>query len=627
MTSILISLAVAAGASTSSATLPMTVDVDAVRTMTVQHNGRWMPLDTVARDTIESVTGAERYQGSDPVRVLLAMTFNARAWTQEPMIPIGNAELRAALNLPADKAMFSYQELVMHQKLHELTDQVARKGRNQKLNPLESKVGSINGKLGTLQAVLNGGVIRPVPHPNDAKGAWKPVPARPDPTNTQLAAASGAWQQLGNAFKMDDRAAFARSANKLIAALNALPAAYRPTEAYIQTELWYNRLDPYRNAWMLLVGGAVVAAAAMVIRRAWADALTALLIALGFGMLSYGIRLRWELAGHIPASNMFESMLFLSWGMALFSIISVILFRRQRLVALTSSFVSAIALMLADILPMDYFIRPTAPVLLDTAWMAIHVPVIMVSYSVLALGVVIAHAQLITMAVVPERKAWMSSVKSPSLLQSMHMFLAGRRRQWIEKIDSLHYWYIHIGSILLLAGIVTGSMWAASSWGRYWGWDPKEVWSLVALLGYLTILHVRIDTERVPKWAYVLAAVLGVALLAIVAPKLAPLSAGKIVGLSGAVVAMIVLVVAQGPFSTAVKSVLAFWMIIMTYVGVNYVLGIGLHSYGFGTGAVVKYMFRLGGADLALVLLCTIVYLARRYLASGPSPGVAPAAA
>jgi hypothetical protein len=70
----------------------------------------------------------------------------------------------------------------------------------------------------------------------------------------------------------------------------------------------------------------------------------------------------------------------------------------------------------------------------------------------------------------------------------------------------------------------------------------------------------------------------------------------------------------KGPFATALKSVLAFWLIIMTYVGVNYVLGIGLHSYGFGTGAVVQKMFVIGGIDLALILLCTIVYVFRRSL-------------
>jgi hypothetical protein len=83
-------------------------------------------------------------------------------------------------------------------------------------------------------------------------------------------------------------------------------------------------------------------------------------------------------------------------------------------------------------------------------------------------------------------------------------------------------------------------------------------------------------------------------------------------GLLGAVAGMAILILAQGQFATAAKSVMCFWLIIMTYVGVNYVLGIGLHSYGFGTGAVARYMFLMGGTDLAFVALCTIVYRLRR---------------
>ena len=98
----------------------------------------------------------------------------------------------------------------------------------------------------------------------------------------------------------------------------------------------------------------------------------------------------------------------------------------------------------------------------------------------------------------------------------------------------------------------------------------------------------------------------------IVVPKLAPITGLKLLALSATAVAMFVFILLRGPFAMALKSILAFWLIIMTYVGVNYILGIGLHSYGFGTGAVVHYMFWIGGIDLAIILLCSIVYIARR---------------
>jgi ABC-type transport system involved in cytochrome c biogenesis permease subunit len=309
-------------------------------------------------------------------------------------------------------------------------------------------------------------------------------------------------------------------------------------------------------------------------------------MAAGFAVLTYGLWLRWQIAGRIPAANMFESLLFLSWGAGAFAVVSLMVLR-DRFVPLTASVMGAAALILADQLPLDHFVRPIMPVLLDTIWMSIHVPIIMISYAVLAVAVLIAHVQLFLMALLPSR------------------------RDLAHRIDELHYWYALIGSLLLLAGITTGSMWGASSWGRYWGWDPKEVWSLVAFLGYMTILHVRVNHERTPAWAYAVAALLGIAVTVAVVPNLTPLTSMKICALAAAGFAGLMFVLARGPFTTALKSTLAFWLIIMTYVGVNYVLGTGKHSYGFGTGAVVRYMFIVGGIDLGLIALCAVVYRLR----------------
>ncbi len=191
---------------------------------------------------------------------------------------------------------------------------------------------------------------------------------------------------------------------------------------------------------------------------------------------------------------------------------------------------------LTDLLPIDRFIHPMPPVLSGTYWLAIHVPIIMVGYAVLALGMVVAHMQIGVEAFAPAAPI-------------------ARRSQMAD----LQYLYIHVGSILLVAGILTGSMWAASSWGRYWGWDPKEVWSLVAFLAYMAILHAR--AERL-----------------------------------------------IGSFGVAAWSIVAFQTILMTYLGVNFVLASGLHSYGFGDSSVVRAMVatalvegrssgRLGGPD------------------------------
>lgn len=576
--------------------LPASLDLEPIRAITVQHDGRWPPLDTLARDMVASITGETFYEGHDPVLLLLAWTFDADTWRHQPLITIGNTELRAELQLPATQTVYSFDELVKHQPLRSLIDDLGRTAQGRSLDPLQDKVSDISEKLGTLHDVFTGEVIRLLPDPQRVTATWQPIkPASPHSSPEETEARSS-WADVRRAFLDDDATAFASAAERLASALRTLPTAYRPDPKLIATELRYNRLQPFRSAWMIMIGGAALAAMAMMIRRKWFDLLAVIGMLAGFAVLSYGLWLRWQIAGRIPAANMFESLLFLSWGMGAFAILSMLVLR-NRTVPLTASAMGALALFLADVLPLDPFIRPIVPVLMDTIWMSIHVPVIMVSYSVLVLAVLIAHAQLIVMAFAPHKRAL------------------------VAQIDAFHYWHIHIGSILLLAGIITGSMWAASSWGRYWGWDPKEVWSLIAFLGYLTILHVRANRRRVEWWAYLIGAVLIVALFAIVVPKLAPLSWAKALAFAGTALAMVLFVTGRGLLADALKSVLCFWLIVMTYVGVNFVLGIGLHSYGFGKGAVARYMFLLGGIDLGLVLALCAIYLARR---PRTSPGWAP---
>ena len=569
------------------ATLPTSLDLSVIRRIPVQHDGRWMPLDTLARDMAESVTGKQNWLGEDPVLWLLAWTLEGPAWETWPLMPIRSAELRRELKLPADRAVFSYGELVSHGPLQAEMGKLSRMaGGKKKPDPLQSKVSDISKRLSIMEDIFTRQVLRPVPDPASTTARWRTldeVQAGESPLHDAVLAA---WARLQTAWADDDSAAFAAASTQLEQTLGALPAAYRPSSGRLSTELNYNRLRPFRTGWIVMVVAAVLAAVGLVLRKRSFDVLVTVAMVAGFAVLSYGLYLRWQIAGRIPAANMFESLLFLSWGAGAFAILSMFVLR-DRFVPLTASFMGALALFLAEVLPLDEFIRPIAPVLLDTIWMSIHVPEIMVSYAVLALAMVIGHVLMAVMALAPGRK------------------------ELIETIDRLHYWYVHIGMLLLGVGIMTGSMWAASSWGRYWGWDPKEVWSLVAFLAYLTIMHVRVDRERVPGWVYGLGAVLAFALLFLVLRRLAPLSVTSSVSLLAGLAAMGLFLFARGRFATALKGAVAFWLIIMTYVGVNYVLGSGLHSYGFGTGAVVRYMFLLGTLDLLLVAILTGIYLAR----------------
>ena len=124
----------------------------------------------------------------------------------------------------------------------------------------------------------------------------------------------------------------------------------------------------------------------------------------------------------------FLNALFMAWGVGLFAFVAA-LFIRNRLVIFNAAAMSALVILLTDVLPMDPFIHPMPPVLSGTPWLAIHVPIIMVSYSLLALAALVAHMRVGMEIFTPDR---------PEVAATM---------------DETHYWYVQVGSILLIAGI------------------------------------------------------------------------------------------------------------------------------------------------------------------------------
>ncbi len=468
----------------------------ALARLPVQHDGRVMPFDTLARQAVWNVTGQARWQDRDSVAFVASWSTNPAGAAKDPMVKVGSRELAAVAGLPPGVTHASFQQLVSSRAVLELIGK-ARQQAEARV-PRQGVVAAaekLEGRLVWLQGFLDRESIRPIPPTDDVNGRWTVSPA---PTAEALAALANGPRLAG-----------------------------WPSSAAIEREITYNTVRPLRIAWIVMGAALVISLFAWNRESRLLGTLSFAGLATGFAVLTWAIGTRWAVAGRIPASNMFESLLVLAWGVGLFAVIAFALLR-NRLVVLNANAMSALTLVLTDLLPIDGFIHPVAPVLAGTAWLAIHVPIIMVSYAVLALGVVIAHMQV------------------------GYTIFAPKRGELIERMSELHYWYVMIGSILLITGILTGSMWAASSWGRYWGWDPKEVWSLVAFLAYLAILHAR--------WNGML-----------------------------------------GPFGVAAWSIVAFQTILMTYLGVNFVLSTGMHSYGFGDSPIVTWMIAVAAAELAFL--------------------------
>jgi cytochrome c-type biogenesis protein CcsB len=484
--------------------VPDAATVASLKRLPIQHDGRVMPLDTMAREAAWNVTGQTRWRGFDPDGMVLGWVLSPDAWAKEPLVRIGSTALASEIGLTSGTRHAAFDELARNQRLVGLIQQAhAAEQGGQKLAGTFAAASKLEERLDVMWGFLTGASLTVVPHPTSVSGAWSVPPAV--------------------SVEALDRLATAPS-----------PAPSYPTHAAIEREIFYNAIRPTRVAWIVLLAGTVLAILAMRNENRWLDRASLSALGAGFAVMTWGIGTRWSLAGRIPASNMYESLLFLAWGVLFFALIAYTVLR-NRLVVLNAAAMSALTMALTDLLPIDGFIHPVAPVLANTAWLAIHVPIIMVSYSVLALGVLFAHMQIGIGLVAP------------------------RRQELVARMYELLYWYIHIGSILLIAGIITGSMWASSSWGRYWGWDPKEVWSLVAFLAYLAVLHARFQRYL-------------------------------------------------GPFGVAAVSIAAFWMILMTYLGVNFVLTAGLHSYGFGGSSMLNGMLIVAFVEVVFVTAGWLAY-------------------
>jgi len=233
---------------------------------------------------------------------------------------------------------------------------------------------------------------------------------------------------------------------------------------------------------------------------------------LGLAFHASGIVMRCLIAGRPPVTNMYESIIWVSFAVSFFG---MIFFARYRtpVYLLAALPVTLIALLLVHQMPiaMPSSIDPLVPVLRDNFWLTIHVLTITLSYAAFALAMGFGHILLWRYA----RDPAAASVDAP-----MHFWL---------------YRVLQLGVLLLAAGTILGGVWANYSWGRFWGWDPKETWALIALLCYILTLH-----GRLAGW--------------------------------------------WSEFGLVVASVVCFLAVLMAWYGVNFVLGKGLHSYGFGIG-------------------------------------------
>ena len=533
--------------------------------LAIQDGGRRKPVDTFAREALIKMTGRSSYssgartwQGPD---FILSMLLDTHDWKSEPMILVSLGELKERLGLPGQQRRFSFAQLTALPELNALASQAhALRKAEKPLTRMQSEVMSVSERLTLFARIMDGSAFLLVPAPQKTTDPWLVPPSFAQYySEQQFAAVQTELQAMANAYAKGDGFAFSRAANLLRQNLRQLSPNIYPTESQLRLEYFYNHWDGfYRGAWCY--GIALVLLAIAHLRRQSETGrlssgkrsylkIAGLVIAV-VGLLFHGsgIVMRCLIAGRPPVTNMYESIIWVSFAVSFFGMIFFLRYRAP-IYLLAALPVSLVALLLVHQMPiaMPSSIDPLVPVLRDNFWLTIHVLTITLSYAAFALAMGFGHILLWRYARNPV---------SARADQPMHFWL---------------YRVLQLGVILLAAGTILGGVWANYSWGRFWGWDPKETWALIALLCYILTLH-----GRLAGW--------------------------------------------WTQFGLVVASVVCFLAVLMAWYGVNFVLGKGLHSYGFGIGGET-YVAGFVCADLLFV-----AFAIWRYRASKPVPPNRPAA-
>ncbi|MBI4970986.1 MAG: cytochrome c biogenesis protein CcsA [Candidatus Omnitrophica bacterium] len=501
-------------------------DIKSLEKMAVQSGGRIKPFSSFSKEVVLYVTGKERFAGKDANTLLLEWIAKPEQWEAQPLIPVSNQALRTFLGIPAETKRVSPHFLSSSRVFLDSVAQIdAKQSQGEVLSTVDKAEIELYQKMSLFYASCEGKNWSVIPNPSSPHDKWLSIDMIK--TDQRIGSLAVPLNTMLESYRSNDPVKFKQASEEFINRLGL--------QNSFTLEIQYNHLRPFGWAWHLYLLGFLIFLINFVLKKSFLSWIGVGSVILGFLLHTYGFVLRCIISGRPPVSNMYESVIWVSWAAVLFAVILFFVYR-STYVTLAASAIAAVGLILADSLPavLDPSISPLEPVLRNNFWLTIHVLTITLSYGAFALALAIAHISLL-----------------------MHVFQT-KNENLLRIITEFLYRALQIGVVLLAAGTILGGVWANYSWGRFWGWDPKETWALIALLGYLAILHCR----------YV----------------------GWI-----------------GPFGLAVGASVAFLGVLMAWYGVNFVLAAGLHSYGFAGGGL-PYVGAFVIADLLLVALLSFVY-------------------
>ena len=493
-------------------------------------DGRMKPVNTYASELLRKLSKYDHYETFDANQVFLSMLESELLWYNVPIIYLKKKKadtIRHLIGLPVSEKYATLAHFFHNDGSYKLGPYLEEAYKAQVPTAIQKEFKEADQRVNLLYNTIQGRALKFFPIPDDSNSTWvSPIEFREGDyqindslygnfINTGFKAYLFTLQQgkqTGDFSKSDELLQGIKKTQELKGGEVML------SDKKINAEVLYNKYDIFKKlfSWYMYAGTLMFVLLIIQIfkdRSKVVDVLIKLfkfiVIAL-FVLHTAGLIMRWYVSGHAPWSDAYESMIYVAWATMFFGII---LGRKSELTFAATTFVTSMILMIAHWNWMDPSIANLQPVL-NSYWLMIHVAIIVASYGPFTLGMILGFVSLLLMILTNNKN------KEKMLLN-------------IKELTIVNEMALTVGLVMLTIGNFLGGMWANESWGRYWGWDPKETWALISIMVYAFVIHMRL----VP-------------------------------GL-------------RGRYIFNLSSIIAFSSIIFTYFGVNFYLA-GLHSYQSG---------------------------------------------
>ena len=493
--------------------------------LVIQDNGRMKPAHTFASELLRKVSKSEKFKDMNPSQVLLSIIENPYLWYEVPIIYLekGNTKIREIIGVSETAKYGALSDFITNTGVYKIKTKVEEAQKNNIKNKFQKDLINIDKRIGLLYSAIGGGILKIYPIPGDENNSWV---SRPEASKANFKGTDSVFVRQSlpvyiNFLQKAKKTGDYTEANKVLDGIKKFQQKFggevNLSKDKIDLEIAYNKIQPFQK---LATYYGIISLFLLVfviwqifVSKKWINTIIKILTIVVAGLFIFhtlGLISRWYISGYAPWSNAYESIIFVAWATMLFGIY---IGRKSALTVTATAFLVAITLGFAHQNWLDPEIANLQPVL-NSWWLLVHTSIIVASYGPLSLGMILGIVSLFLILFTTENNKKRMDLN-------------------MKEITVINEMAITVGLIMLTIGNFLGGMWANESWGRYWGWDPKETWALISIMVYAFVLHMRL-----------------------------------IPGL-------------RGRFTFNLWSIIAYASIMMTYFGVNFYLS-GLHSYASG---------------------------------------------